>query len=289
MNYIDINTLNPYIRVAQHSVLPKGHKICQRVLFDYELIYIESGETVINYGGQDYVCNSGQFILLHPRVPHCFYPLQDDLSQPHIHFDLIYGANSLITPNSFKDLNNFSDEELLMIQDELLSNDSSSPFVTFANTDAAVKTFFRTIECYQKKQFLLAKSAFIDLLYYLITDNFPNCILKGKEYNAARQIKDLIDYGQGINMSLADFEKQFSYSRYYLENNFKKKYGISLISYRNQKKIQLACELLERLSVSDVANELSFSSIYAFSRAFKNHTGKTPSEYKQSLNSNKNP
>ena len=35
MNYIDINTLNPYIRVAQHSVLPKGHTICQRVLFDY--------------------------------------------------------------------------------------------------------------------------------------------------------------------------------------------------------------------------------------------------------------
>ena len=41
--------------------------------------------------------------------------------------------------------------------------------------------------------------------------------------------------------------------------------------------------MLEQLSVSAVTKELSFTSIYAFSRAFKRHTGKTPSEYKQSL------
>ncbi len=72
-----------------------------------------------------------------------------------------------------------------------------------------------------KKQFFLAKSAFIELLDHLITDNFPNCFL-GKEYNIACQIKDLIDFGQGINMNLADFEKQFAYSSYYLEKRFKK-------------------------------------------------------------------
>lgn len=283
MNYIDTHTLNPYIRVAQRSVLPKGHLIRKRVIFDYELIYIESGSMIINYDGQDYSCSSGQFLLLHPGVPHYIPPIGEDLSQPHIHFDIIYNAASSITPISFKDLEHFSDEELLMIQDDLLSNLSLSPFVTFTNINTAIQTFFRTIECYQKKQSLLAKSAFIELLDYLITDNFSNCFLKGKEYNIACQIKDLIDFGQGINMSLADFEKLFAYNRYYLEKCFKKKYGISLISYRNQKKMQLACKLLEQLSVSAVAKELSFTSVYAFSRAFKNHTGESPSEYKQSL------
>lgn len=49
MNYIDTHMLNPYIRVAQRSILSKGHCICKRVIFDYELIYIESSRMIINY------------------------------------------------------------------------------------------------------------------------------------------------------------------------------------------------------------------------------------------------
>lgn len=283
MHYIDTNTLNPYIRVAQHSIIPQGHRVCRRAIFDYELIFIESGSMVLNYNGQDYHCDAGQFILLHPGISHYIPPIAQDLSQPHIHFDLLYNANSTVTPISFKDLDQFSDEELRIIQDDLLTNSSPSPFVTFSDPAAATDAFFRTIECYQKKRSILAKSAFFELLDHLITDNFPSCFTQGKEYSIACQIKDLIDFGQGINMNLEDFEKQFAYSRYYLEKRFREKYGISLIRYRNQKKIQLACKLLGEMSVSAVTAELSFSSIYAFSRAFKKQTGQTPSEYTQSL------
>ena len=73
-------------------------------------------------------------------------------------------------------------------------------------------------------------------------------------------------------------EKQYSYSKYYLERQFKKAYGISLIAYRNEKRMQHARKLLELESVSDVAEELGFRSIYSFSRAFKKQFGICPSE-----------
>ena len=106
---------------------------------------------------------------------------------------------------------------------------------------------------------------------------------KENDYNVALQIKDYIDAGQGINSSLDDFEKQFSYSKFYLEREFKKLHGISLIAYRNNKKMELAAKLLKNENVTTVVEKLHFSSIYAFSRAFKKHFGLSPTEYKKQL------
>ena len=44
---ISVNNINPFIRVAMHSVLPKESFIKKRVIFDYELIYIEEGSLVL--------------------------------------------------------------------------------------------------------------------------------------------------------------------------------------------------------------------------------------------------
>ena len=95
-------------------------------------------------------------------------------------------------------------------------------------------------------------------------------------------ISDYIDAGQGLNSSLDDFEKQFSYSKYYLEREFKKNYGVSLISYRNNKRMEFAAKFLKENSVTNVVEILHFSSIYSFSRTFKKHFGISPTKYKDS-------
>lgn len=281
MYHINAHTINPYLRTAQQCIIPTGSGLQQRIIFDYEIVYIESGTIRINYDGTDYMCKSGDFILLHPGVSHCFYTVSEDVSQPHIHFDLIYTANSRKTPISFKNLDMMSDEEKTLIQDDLFPEHHGAPFVTFSDKSTAVKMLFSAIDYFQKQQPLLAKSAFLELLNLLIQENFTNCFGEANNYAITRQIKDYIDSGQGISMSLEDFEKQFAYNRYYLEKQFKKKYGISLISYRNTQKMKLACHLLETLSVTEVSNELDFSSVYAFSRAFKNHMGINPTDYKR--------
>ncbi len=93
------------------------------------------------------------------------------------------------------------------------------------------------------------------------------------------QLKDYIDAGQGMTHTLDDLAKQFSYSKYYLERQFKKEYGVSLMAYRNQKRMELAQQLLKSRSVSAVADTLGFTSIYVFSRAFKQFFGVSPSAY----------
>lgn len=99
---------------------------------------------------------------------------------------------------------------------------------------------------------------------------------------ALRFVK-LVGRTHGTGISLDSLEKQFSYSKFHLERQFQKEYGVSLIAYVSKRRMQLAQELLTEKSVSRVAEEVGFSSIYAFSRAFKNKFGISPSEYQKTI------
>ena len=134
-----------------------------------------------------------------------------------------------------------------------------------------------------KPSSLTQKGLLIRLIDMLIEDNFPETFVDNTEfiYSIEEQVKDYLDANQGLTSNLDDIAKHFNYSKCHLEHRFKDRYGISLIAYRNNKRMQSAKIMLQSRSVSDVSNKLGFSSIYVFSRAFKNHFGVSPSDYKK--------
>ena len=281
---MDIYTLNPYIRVAMHSILEAGTLIRQRIIFDYELIYLKKGQLTFRYAGIPYSCGEGQWLLIRPGIPHSFEDIRDELSQPHIHFDMRYTPRSREIPVSFKDFPQLTAQERAWIGEDILPKFPRSPLVSFSEPATAVALLERVIERHGAKQGLQAKAALLDLLAHLLSDHFPNCLLSETEHahDVSRQIKDWIDADPGRSIDLNALEKQFSYSKYYLERKFKERYGISPIAYRNRQRLSLAQNLLLSQSVSSVAAQLGFSSIYVFSRAFKNQYKISPSEYQQS-------
>ena len=74
-----------------------------------------------------------------------------------------------------------------------------------------------------------------------------------------------------------------SYGRAYLFRVFKAETGKSIIEYFIDLKIDLAKQLLleDKLSVKEIAAELSFNEPNYFTKTFKKVTGMTPSEYKK--------
>lgn len=280
---MDTNSLNPYIRVAMRSVIGPGGYIPQRIIFDYELIYVEKGLLLFTYNGISYRCDAGTFLLIRPGIPHSFYCPEDAVSQPHIHFDLAYQQNSSQTPVSFKDEPMMTDAERSLIREDVFFRYPKIPFVTFSDGNTALPLFFRVIDSFSSGRDFTAKAGFMELLDLLLTDNFPNFFSADLSSRAdvMQQVKDYIDSSCGIRITLDALEKQFCYSKFYLERRFKEQYGMSLISYSNNKKLELACVLLRDQTVTDVAEYLGFSSIYSFSRAFKNKYGLSPLIYKK--------
>ncbi len=82
---------------------------------------------------------------------------------------------------------------------------------------------------------------------------------------------------------LTDLAEHFGYSYSYLSDFFHKTAGDTLINYYTQRRLDAAAMLLreDHLSVSEIAELLKYSSIYSFSRAFKNRFGISPSKYKK--------
>ena len=277
---LNISAVNPYIRKAIHSMIRATHTINRRIIFDYELLYVEDGEFRLRYNETDYRCTAGQFVLLRPGVAHSFHVGERNLMQPHIHFDVIHQSDSVHVPISFKDLPDMTEREKRYIRKDAFAPYPHEPLVHFADKQQALALFYEIVDPSDVSP-LVRKAKLTLLLDMLISGNFPGVFeQETAPYCMEQQVKDYIDAGQGLSSNLDDLANQFNYSKYYLERRFQERYGIGVIAYRNDKRMQLAKTMLQTKTVSEVADALGFSSIYVFSRAFKNHFGFSPTNAK---------
>ncbi|MBR7184114.1 MAG: AraC family transcriptional regulator [Clostridia bacterium] len=278
---MNIQTINPYIRRAMYSEM-RTPDIRARAIFDYELIYVAGGSFLLTYAGQPYVCPTGTVLLLHPGVEHSFSSLGEPLVQPHIHFDLCYQPNSEAVGISFKHVSHMTAEELAQIRPDEFCEHAVSPILQMQDRDAFLAAFYADIDRYiaDNKQTTLAGKqlmlGLIDLILRETPGGVPMEPSPGNELREIAMIKSFIDANYRSALTLKTLQEQFYYSRSFIERHFKARYGKTVMQYYTMKRMTLARKLLQTKSVTQTAEELSFSSIYAFSRAFKQYYGFSP-------------
>ena len=86
-------------------------------------------------------------------------------------------------------------------------------------------------------------------------------------------------------LSLEEIAEKMGVHSTYLSKQFNKEVKISLSNYINEKRIQEAEKLLKttKKSIAEIAVELSYHEVNYFTKVFKKITGKTPTEYRNSL------
>ena len=272
-----LSLINPYIRLAMPSVIPAGHNIMRRVIYDYELIYLEGGKFTFTYNDTEYRCTEGDIIFICPGIAHSFQLDSGEISQPHIHFDITHRPHSDKIPISFKDFDNMTDTERSWIHKNYFNSYNNSPLLKIQNKERFLNLFYQIIA--KEADTLEKKADMIQLISMLVKDNFPDIIEEQAYSNAALQLKAYIDAGNGFGMQLQEFEKFFFISKFYLEKKFKEEFGMSIIEYRNKKRMEIAPCLLKNNSVSKVAEMLGYQSIYSFSRAYKQYYGYSPRKH----------
>ena len=106
------------------------------------------------------------------------------------------------------------------------------------------------------------------------TTGITPIITKAKKY-----VHDHIDDPSLVCQSLS---RELGISEIYLRKLFTKELHISLGKYIREARIAHAKELLvsSGKSISEIAHESGYDSVYSFSRAFKTHTGIPPTAYK---------
>ncbi len=107
----------------------------------------------------------------------------------------------------------------------------------------------------------------------------------GGGYNlSVIEVIDYIDENFCQKILIDELAFIFCTNRSTLCKEFKRQTGFTIVGYINSKKVALAKDklLTTDKSVSDIADELGFESIYYFTRFFKKLTGVTPSVFRKS-------
>lgn len=276
---MNVNEVNPYIRLTMRSVLVYPFFIKKRIIMDYELIYIESGEMILEYDGVDYLCRKGDILFLRPGICHEFRGIQTDLSQPHIHFDMQYDSLSEVVPICFKDMAELSETKRRLVREDIFSRFPANPQITISDKAAFLQLFYTIVDGFKENHGSLSlKIAMVQLLEIIEKENYPDTFETDKiKMDVCTQIKAYMKSNLYHPITLDTIEKQFNYSKFYLTKRFVKEYGCSPIKYHQKLRLEHAKQLLETMSVSQVCECMHFGSVYAFSRAFKNHFQYPPS------------
>ncbi len=278
---MDINLISPYIRVAMRSLLPANFKISRRIILDYEIIYLESGEWRLLYDGVDYICRAGDIIFIRPGVPHSIEVLSKPVSQPHIHFDMTYSAHqSEKRFVCFRDMDGLNANEKILISKDIIKG--SCPPVFSAAGRGMADRLYRIIDLYKKRDVLaqLECKAELTLMIGELLSMVGETATPKKAEPLSLMIKQFIENNITERITLELLSMQFHYNKFYIEKRFREDIGVSVARYYNSLRLEAIKEfLLGGNSVTAAANAFSFESIYSFSRYFKNAEGVPPREW----------
>jgi AraC-like DNA-binding protein len=287
---MDLNNLSPYIRTAMDSFITPPWKLYERVIFDYELLYIKSGEVTVTVENEIYHGKPGDIFLFKPKQKHSISIVgSEPLRQPHIHFDLFYEQNSPDVKVSFKQFEAMTESEKEMFREDITS-EIINPFPSYIRLQSPLtleKMLFSVIyEFNNRVPFyeIAVKGLFIQLWAQLLREIYwSNNTLVLTNIELLNKVKSYLDVSLNQKVTLDNLAEFAHLNKFYLSHLYKKAFGVTPIQYHLMARINKAKEEIQftDLSMNEIAEKLGFQSIYSFSRAFKKLEKVPPSFYRR--------
>ena len=280
--------INPYIRKASYDVIRTPLLIKERVLWDYELLYIKEGQPIISVEDTVYHAVKGEMYLFRPGQRHSIKLDKEGIFvQPHVHFDLLQYPDRFQVGISFLPLAEMSAEERTHIRPDLFEVlfPGFPTCIKLMNSQYMEFLLFDLIHCFQGEGIyreLEMKWTFMRVL---------NQLLEEAEYRHGRhapketapQIRLFLERNLHRQVKLEDVERLCHMDRSYLGRLFHEHYDTSIIRYHQSVRIEKCKELLiyTNATVTEVANLMGFAYASDLSRMFKKVTGVSPNQFRK--------
>ncbi len=257
---------------------PEGSSCEDRILGDFELIYIIDGESTISIDNIEYKCSKGNMVLIPPFTknkifankenPHHNYWVHFDVNPFYRHDDFIKG---LVGKNNFVVNTGIVDELIslyLNLKVELEGKKPGYKVITSAILNQIVVTVIRNLAA--------------ENLDYIQGFNFGKMRHSREKVIVDRSI-EFIRENIKSNCNLADLSKHLKFSEAYLYKCFAKVLKNSPAQTMNLVKVKYAEQLIKttNLTLKEIAEEVGFSTPFYLSAVFKKFYGQSPREYKR--------
>ncbi|QGQ98399.1 AraC family transcriptional regulator [Paenibacillus psychroresistens] len=285
-----MNTISPYVRIAMDIYQLPYWQVMERVIWDYEFLYLKEGELIVTIEERIYHGRPGDVFIFKPKLRHSIKVTgYKPVRQPHIHFDLLEQEDSAEVRTSFIMEAEMSEHEKTLFRTDLLSEPPYNlpDYVRLNNPDSFEKLLFELISEFQLKApfyEIHIKGLMINLLILLIREHHWN--QSPQLQNKLQELQLIQRYLNEITdreVSLEELSKEFSISKYYLVRLFKTAFHMSPIQFHRLARFEKAKQLIQytNLPFKQIADQTGFQNIHAFSRAFKKIAGAAPSAYRR--------
>lgn len=227
---------------------------------NYDLFYVWSGEGEVWLNGSLYPVGRGSCFLFRPGDDTwATHQSQRPLTLTYIHFDM--AREPLMLPHPYRVVKEHVDFERLL-----------SSYVRLF----LVERIFGA----EAEARLVLKQLMIHLLREDRTEENHSGGESAQLTEAIHEVANYIRLNAGKHHRLEELAVRANLSPKYFSTKFKALIGESVQSYMIRSRIERAEHLLRYagLSVSEVAQVLGYRDVFFFSRQFKLHTGKSPSE-----------
>lgn len=274
---------------------------------EVEIVLVRSGKLQIRCGGMDYSMQAGDILIINPASIHEIHRevkgsrifLQADLSGFPLLQELrtafsVLAPAALITPQAFPNsypmfLDSYRRIHNLYFGDEVYDMDFENMDVKQLiaidrNVTAASLPFLRETQIYSHLLNFIASAA-INVRESSQKDMAKTGSPSGSLARNNQAIQDacnivLTEFAEPL--SLGSVAERVGFSKFHFERVFKENMCMTFYQYVTKVRISHSKTLLAdpSLSITDIAVSCGFSSSSAFSRTFRQETGKTPSDFR---------
>ncbi|HEX3007005.1 MAG TPA: AraC family transcriptional regulator [Bacteroidales bacterium] len=268
-----------YLTVGGHAKVlpetdypPKGHPSGYnfdwnkgRILHEYQINYITEGEGIIETNDGEFEIKEGSILLIKPNSWHRYKPLKSTGWMEHY-----VGFNG-----------DFADK---IIENSLVFQ--NTPVVQIDFQEKIVEEFYKIFN-YIKSEKPGYQQICTGLVIYILgliislkkNENFKSSEIEKSIQKACLFIRDNLN--QNINVEGMAESLKIDYSIF--RKAFKKYTGLSPIQYHLSLRMQQAAYLLtnSNQSIKEISFNLGFSSVFYFSKLFKEKMNATPSDFRE--------
>lgn len=248
----------------------------------WEILYVDKGELSVNTDTFKHKIKSNEMIFHKPKEFHDITASDKSSSALIISFEC-----------HSKEMKFFENKiiKTTISEKNLLSNIIKDSKVVFSalNDKPPVYGMQRKVSSPVIEQSILNSLELLLISIYRreknITQKVSNTLKNEKNLLAIDEISNYLKQNMHRNLSLELIADELCMSVSKLKKQFEKSTKGGLINYLIELKIEKAKELIleEVYNLTEISEQLGFNSLHYFSRRFKKITGKSPTEYKNSV------